>query len=418
MSRVGIIGLGLIGGSFAKAYHAAGWEVLASNRTRSTLDFAVLAGDVNGELTKENAGSCDLVLVTIYPEAAIRAIRDFAPHFGEKPIVMDCCGTKRVVCEACFPIAEEYGFTYVGGHPMAGTQYSGYRYARANLYHNAPMVIVPPNYDDIFLLNRIKELLLPAGFGKISVTTAEKHDEMIAFTSQLAHVVSNAYVKSPTSRIHHGFSAGSYKDLTRVAWLNAPMWAELFLENKDYLLAEVSGIIEHLDAYRRAMEADDKQMLTELLEEGKRIVSERTGARRCVLVSGENVFPLYGEAALHSLRGAGLEAEALVFPAGENTKSLACYGELMNRLTEAKLSRSDCLVALGGGVTGDLTGFAAATYQRGIACVQVPTTLLAAVDSSVGGKTAINLPAAKNQVGAFYQPSLVLCDTDTLDGSL
>ncbi len=277
MSRIGIIGLGLIGGSFAKAYHAAGWEVLASNRTRSTLDFAVLAGDVNGELTKDNAGSCDLVLVTIYPEAAIQAIRDFAPHFGEKPIVMDCCGTKRVVCEACFPIAEEYGFTYVGGHPMAGTQYSGYRYARANLYHNAPMVIVPPNYDDIFLLNRIKELLLPAGFGKISVTTAEKHDEMIAFTSQLAHVVSNAYVKSPTSRIHHGFSAGSYKDLTRVAWLNAPMWAELFLENKDYLLAEVSGIIEHLDAYRRAMEADDKQMLTELLEEGKRIKEEVDG---------------------------------------------------------------------------------------------------------------------------------------------
>ncbi|MBO6017426.1 MAG: 3-dehydroquinate synthase [Oscillospiraceae bacterium] len=143
-------------------------------------------------------------------------------------------------------------------------------------------------------------------------------------------------------------------------------------------------------------------------------VSEQTGTHRCVLVSGENVFPLYGEAALHSLRDAGLETETVVFPAGENTKSLACYGELMNRLTEAKLSRSDCLVALGGGVTGDLTGFAAATYQRGIAYVQVPTTLLAAVDSSVGGKTAINLPAAKNQVGAFYQPSLVLCDIETL----
>ena len=125
MNRVGIVGLGLIGGSFAKAYHAAGWEVLASNRTKSTLDFAVLAGDVDGELTEENAGSCDLVLVTIYPEAAIRAIRSLAPHFGTKPIVMDCCGTKRVVCEACFPIAEEHGFTYVGGHPMAGTQYSG-----------------------------------------------------------------------------------------------------------------------------------------------------------------------------------------------------------------------------------------------------------------------------------------------------
>lgn len=143
-------------------------------------------------------------------------------------------------------------------------------------------------------------------------------------------------------------------------------------------------------------------------------VSAVTGARRCMLVSGEHVFPLYGEAALESLRAAGLEADAAVFPAGENTKSLACYGELLNRLTEAKFSRTDCLVALGGGVTGDLTGFAAATYQRGIPYVQVPTTLLAAVDSSVGGKTAVNLPAAKNQVGAFYQPSLVLCDTDTL----
>lgn len=135
---------------------------------------------------------------------------------------------------------------------------------------------------------------------------------------------------------------------------------------------------------------------------------------RCVVVSGENAFPLYGETALTSLREAGFLADSIVFPAGENTKSLACYGELMNFLTRKMLSRSDCLVALGGGVTGDLSGFAAATYQRGIRFVQVPTTLLSAVDSSVGGKTAVNLPAAKNQVGAFYQPQLVLCDTDTI----
>ena len=277
MSSVGIVGLGLIGGSFAKAYHAAGWEVLASNRTKSTLDFAILSGEVNGELTKENVGSCDLVLVTVFPQAAIDAIRNFAPYFGSKPLVMDCCGTKRVVCEAVFPIAEEYGFLYVGGHAMAGTQYSGYKYAKANMYRNAPMVIVPPRYDDIFLLDRVKELLSPAGFGRVSVTTAEKHDEMIAFTSQLAHVVSNAYVKSPTSRIHHGFSAGSYKDLTRVAWLNAPMWAELFLENKDYLLAEVNGLIDHLDAYRKAMETDDLERLTALLQEGKEMKEEVDG---------------------------------------------------------------------------------------------------------------------------------------------
>ncbi len=141
---------------------------------------------------------------------------------------------------------------------------------------------------------------------------------------------------------------------------------------------------------------------------------ECTEAKRCVLVSGENVFPLYGQRALESLRSAGFDTEALVFPSGEETKSLARYGELLDYAAERKLTRSDCLVALGGGVTGDLTGFAAATYQRGISYVQVPTTLLAAVDSSVGGKTAVNLAAGKNQVGAFYQPSLVLCDTDTL----
>ena len=277
MSTVGVVGLGLIGGSFAKAYHEAGWEVLASNRTKSVLDFAILSGEINGELTKENVGSCDLVLVTIYPEAAIEVIREFAPYFGKKPLVMDCCGTKRVVCNAIFPIAEEYGFVYVGGHPMAGTKYSGYKYAQADMYQNEPMVIVPPKYDDIFLLERVKSLLAPAGFRKISVTTAEQHDRMIAFTSQLAHVVSNAYVKSPTARLHHGFSAGSYKDLTRVAWLNAPMWAELFLENKDFLLTEINEIIDHLDAYRRAMEADDRDTLTALLDEGKRIKEEVDG---------------------------------------------------------------------------------------------------------------------------------------------
>ena len=139
------------------------------------------------------------------------------------------------------------------------------------------MVIVPPRFDDIFLLGRIKELLSPAGFSRFSVTTAEEHDEMIAFTSQLAHVVSNAYVKSPTARKHHGFSAGSYKDLTRVAWLNAPMWAELFMENKDNLLTEINSIIESLSAYRDAMEADNLEELTALLQDGKQIKEEIDG---------------------------------------------------------------------------------------------------------------------------------------------
>ena len=277
MGTIGVFGLGLIGGSFVKAYHRAGWTVLAHNRTKSVLDFAMLSGDVDGELTKENIGDCDLVLLTIFPEAAISTLREFAPYIGKKPLVMDCCGTKRTVCQALFPMAEEYGFTYVGGHPMAGTQYQGYKYAKADMYKDQPMVVVPPRYDDIFLLDRVKALLAPAGFGRFSVTTAESHDEMIAFTSQLAHVVSNAYVKSPTAKLHHGFSAGSYRDLTRVAWLNASMWSELFLENKENLIREVDCIISHLKAYRDAMEADDGETLTDLLAEGKRLKEEIDG---------------------------------------------------------------------------------------------------------------------------------------------
>ena len=137
-------------------------------------------------------------------------------------------------------------------------------------------------------------------------------------------------------------------------------------------------------------------------------------AKKVCIVSDSNVWPLYGAAADASLHAAGLETCTFVFPAGESSKNGATYLELLNFLAENRLSRSDILVALGGGVVGDLTGFAAATYQRGIRFVQVPTTVLAAVDSSVGGKTAIDLPAGKNLAGAFCQPSLVLCDIDCL----
>ena len=277
MSTVGILGLGLIGGSFAKAYHAAGWTVLAADRDAAILSFAQMSGAVDRTLGAENAAQCDLILACICPEAAIAELTGLAPHIGEKPVVIDCCGTKRVVCEALFPVAEQYGFTYLGGHPMAGSHHSGFKYARENLYHNAPMVLVPPSFDDIALLQRVKELLAPAGFGHISVTTAQAHDEMIAFTSQMPHLISNAYIKSPTAAEHKGFSAGSYKDMTRVAWLNAPMWAELFLENRDCLLRELGWLMESLREYRAALEKNDLPELTRLLEEGKKRKEEVDG---------------------------------------------------------------------------------------------------------------------------------------------
>ena len=274
---VGIVGLGLIGGSLAKAYQAAGETVLAQDTDRSVLDFAMLSGTVSAPLTAEALPDCDLILLAICPEAAIRWFRANVSRIGSRPVVIDCCGTKRVVCAACFPVARENGVTFLGGHPMAGNHNSGFKYARANLFHGAPMVLVPADRDDIRLLDRARELLAPAGFGRFSVTSAQEHDEMIAFTSQMAHIVSNGYIKSPTAGAHKGFSAGSYKDMTRVAWLAPEMWAELFLENKDFLLKELDFFMSSMQQYRDALAADDQQELVRLLDEGRKRKAEVDG---------------------------------------------------------------------------------------------------------------------------------------------
>ncbi len=274
---VGVVGLGLIGGSFAKAYQREGHTVLASDIDQATLSFARLSGAVDSELTRERLSECDLILLCAYPKTTAAFLEEEGPYIGSHPVVIDCCGTKRVITGVGRAAAEKYGFLYVGGHPMAGTQFSGFKYAREDLYDGQPMVIVPPEFDNIRLLDRIKTLLKPAGFGKISVTTAEKHDEIIAFTSQLAHVVSNAYIKSPTAREHFGFSAGSYKDMTRVAWLNPGMWTELFLENRDNLIREIDTLIGSLQQYEQALKDNDAETLKRLLAEGKKAKEEVDG---------------------------------------------------------------------------------------------------------------------------------------------
>ncbi len=275
---VGIVGLGLIGGSLAKAYKRdSSVTVLGWNRTASVTEFALLSGDIDGELTADRLAGCDLVLIALYPQAAIEYLAEHADDFSKTGVVMDCAGVKREICAFGFDLAEKHGFTFVGGHPMAGTQFSGYKYAKATLYDRAPMVIVPPVYDDAAFLERVKSLLKPAGFGRFSVTTAESHDEMIAFTSQMCHVVSNAYIKSPTAQSHKGFSAGSYKDLTRVAWLNPDMWSDLILDNRDNMLTELDQFIASLQKYRDAIADDDRAALRALLEEGKRRKEEIDG---------------------------------------------------------------------------------------------------------------------------------------------
>lgn len=273
----GIVGLGLIGGSFAKAYHEAGETVYAFNRSKEVLDFAMLEGTVAAPLTDDNIGECDIIIISVFPEAAAEYLEKMAPHISKNTIVIDACGTKRKVTELCFPIAEKYGITYIGGHPMAGTQFSGYKYARANMYHNAPMVLVPPRFDDIELLSRAEKLLAPCGFGRYSVTTAEDHDKMIAFTSQMPHILSNAFIKSPSARNHKGFSAGSYKDLTRVAWLNPYLWSELILENREFVQFELDYYIESLLKYKEAIDNDDMDTLVKLFAEGRKCKEEVDG---------------------------------------------------------------------------------------------------------------------------------------------
>ena len=275
--KVGILGLGLIGGSLARAYALEGHTVYAIQRNESMLSFAMLAGAVHGKLEEATIPECDLILLAIYPGGSASWLEQNAHLVSKDTLVIDCCGIKKEICQRCFPLAEQYGFTFVGGHPMAGSQFSGFKYSRANLFEGAPMVLVPPVFDDILLLERVKQALKPCNFGFFSVTTAEEHDKMIAFTSQMPHILSNAFIKSPTALNHKGFSAGSYKDLTRVAWLNPQMWAELFIENKENVLFELDYYIESLTAYRDAIEENDMPRLVSLLEEGKKRKEEVDG---------------------------------------------------------------------------------------------------------------------------------------------
>lgn len=278
--RVGIVGLGLIGGSIAKALHSAGTETYVWNRSRDTLEFALIES-ATGELTDELIATCELIVLATYPTHCVEWLTQKAPLIDKRAIVIDCAGTKRLVCAKLWPIAAEYGFSFVGAHPMAGTQYSGFTYARKNLFHKAPLILCPDpameDLDRLEILDRLTTLLSPLGFGTYTVTTPDEHDRMIAYTSQLAHVVSNAYIKSPRAQSHKGFSAGSYRDLTRVARLNPAMWTELFLDDSDYLIEEIDGLVERLSSYADALKAHDASRLEWLLAEGDRAKREAEG---------------------------------------------------------------------------------------------------------------------------------------------
>ena len=277
--RCGVVGLGLIGGSFAKALHAGGHEVYACNRTRSTVEIA-LVETCDGVLDEEAAPTCELIVLASYARSSVEWLRAHADLLSPGAVVIDTCGTKAPVCEACFAIAEGRPWSFCGTHPMAGSQHSGFAHARADLFEGAPLVLCPPPMDDFAradMLGRLRELLACCGFGKMTITSPENHDRMIAYTSQLPHAIACAYVKSPTNRERVGFTGGSYRDLTRVAHMNAGMWCDLFLENADRLSEEIGSLVGSLEELRRAVEAGDAERLRGLLEEGDAIQRRQEG---------------------------------------------------------------------------------------------------------------------------------------------
>ena len=267
--KAGIVGLGLIGGSLARALADSGkHEVLGLDRNRSSLLAAKMVGAITDEMTEANIGGCDMILIALYPQATVEFVETYADKIKKGAIVADCGGVKRPICGPCEKLAEENGFTFIGAHPMAGTQFSGFNSSRGNLFKSATMIVTPKENTDIRILEKFRNVLNDAGFGAINFTTPAEHDKVIAFTSQLPHIISNAYVKSHTAVKQKGFSAGSYRDLTRVSKLNEKMWTELFFENKDNLIGEIDFLVERLSEYSTALKNDDREGLVALLKEG------------------------------------------------------------------------------------------------------------------------------------------------------
>lgn len=276
--KIAVVGLGLIGGSLAKAVKArTDYTVYGENRSKATLQKAIETGAVDMALTDETLALCDIIIVALYPSLAIEWLSKHAGTISSGAIVIDTCGVKQEVCCECEKIASEYGFTFIGAHPMAGVEHSGFDYSREDMFLNASMILVPPNGVEENKVKQLEELSKQLGFGRVVITDAEEHDRMIAFTSQLAHVVSSAYVQSPCALRHQGFSAGSYRDMTRVATLNEDMWTELFLENAGPLARQTDELIERLEKFSRAIRQRDEKTLKEMLRNGRLQKSKADG---------------------------------------------------------------------------------------------------------------------------------------------
>ena len=284
MNTVGIVGLGLIGGSMAKTIRAnTDYRILGYDLNEVVIEQSVKEGVLSAKLTYDNAKNCDIFIVALYPKDVVKTIRDYSIHLKKGAIVVDCTGVKGYVCRELSKELLQSGIFFVGGHPMAGKEVAGYDNADSLMYTNASMILCRDSYTNEEAYKKAGAFFRKVGFKSIKETTPEIHDRVIAYTSQMAHVVSNSYIKSPTLKERCGFSAGSFKDMTRVAYLNENMWTDLFLENKDALVEELDIFINNVTILRDAINAKDADKVREILRLGRELKEQDEEVEACHL---------------------------------------------------------------------------------------------------------------------------------------
>ena len=261
--------MGLIGGSLGRGIiKRTGHTVYGFDIDEKSLQKALMLNACHNVLEEENLPQLDILIIALYPRTVESYIDKYQDKLKPGCVVMDCGGIKRQVVTMMKEKVDKYGhLRFIGVHPMAGREYCGIEHSSVNLFEKASVLLCPVN-PEIELLTMIKHFFQEIGFAEVLITSPEKHDRVIAYTSQLAHVISNAYVKSPVALDHHGFSAGSFRDLTRVARLNPLMWSELMMDNRDNLIKEIELLVSNISKYKDALENRDEAELSRLLEEG------------------------------------------------------------------------------------------------------------------------------------------------------
>lgn len=269
--KIAIVGLGIIGGSYCKALKAhTTHTVIGINRTPEVTRRALDEGAIDVAGNPEDLGEADVIFLCMYPQACVDFVRENGGFIRPDTIVTDAAGIKRAICPQMEELSKRFGFIFVGSHPMAGKERNGFSASDENLFMGASFIITPCGAERK-AVNSLARLALEIGFGTIKISDPEEHDRMIAYTSQLPHVLACAYVLSPSCPNHKGFSAGSYRDVSRVANINSKLWSELFLENREPLTAELEILNDNLNSIFSAIKAGDREALTGLLERGHQI---------------------------------------------------------------------------------------------------------------------------------------------------